>query len=197
MEVNNCRGFIQSTSKFCLSLTVFPCLWLLCQTFQTSFGQHSSGHATLAVPGCNFKRNSSQKKCSGFHMPRTAKIWSRQYFTTKTNRQEGGSERLTEARGGPRRQRKTEGPDWSRAEIKSQADLQPVCLLLLLLAPSYQQAEGSTPRPPTPPRQHSSPAPPAFLIVPSLMCPICRNARRPALCHAPKGSLATGSASLK
>lgn len=130
------------------------------------------------------------KKCSGFRMSRTTKIWSRRHFTAKTNRQEGGSERLTEARGGPRKQRKMEGLDWSRAAIKSQVDLQPVCLLLLLLllAPSYQQAEGSTPRPPTPPRQHSSPAPPALLIVPSLMCPVCRNARGPVLCHAPRGA---------
>lgn len=90
----------------------------------------------------------------------------------------------------PRRQRKTEGLDRSGAEIKSQADLQPVCLLLLLLllAPSYQPAEGSAPPPPPPRRQHSSPAPPAPLIVPSLMCPVRRNARRPALCHAPRGA---------
>lgn len=43
--------FIQSTSKFCLSLTIFPC-WTLHQTFHTSFGKHSLWHATLAVPGC-------------------------------------------------------------------------------------------------------------------------------------------------
>lgn len=91
-----------------------------------------------------------KKKHCGFRMSRTGKIQSRRHSTAKTNRQEGGSGRLTEARGGPRRRRKTEGLEWSRAEIKSQVDLQPLCLLplLLLLAPSYQPAEGSTAPPP-------------------------------------------------
>lgn len=99
---------------------------------------HVEHHAT---------RTSSQRKCCGFHMSRTAKTRSRRHFTAKTNRQEGGSGRLTEARGRPRRRRKTGGLEWNRAEIKNQIDLQPLCLLLLLLplAPSYQPAEGSTP----------------------------------------------------
>lgn len=79
-----------------------------------------------------------------------------------------------------------EGLDWSGGEIKSQVDLQPLLLLLLLLAPSYQRAEGSNP--PTPPSAALVSSTSSPLIVPSLMCPVWRNASRPALCHAPRGA---------
>lgn len=84
-----------------------PPLWALYQTFQRSFGKHSMWHAAFAVPGRNVKRASSQKKCSGFHMSRTAK--SRRgpdpqpptLLCKDKQTRERGSERLTEARGGP------------------------------------------------------------------------------------------------
>lgn len=176
-----------------------PPLWALYQTFQRSFGKHSMWHATLAVPGRNVKRASSQKNAVAFTcqgQPRAGEGPDPQPPTLLCKDKQT-RERKREIDGGAWRQRKTEGLDRSGAEIKSQADLQPVCLLLLLLllAPSYQPAEGSAPPPPpTAALVSSTSSPPDSPVSDVSRVPEC--AQTCALSRA-EGSLATGSASLK